>query len=51
MNEIGISEDNRVLVKVYRELFRPLEANNFIADYSKALKLLDWEPKRIFKSL
>jgi GDPmannose 4,6-dehydratase len=51
LNEIGVSEQNRVLVKVKKEFFRPLEATNFIADYTKAKKILNWEPKTKFKEL
>ncbi|MGC8651480.1 MAG: GDP-mannose 4,6-dehydratase [Minisyncoccia bacterium] len=50
LNEIGIS-DGKVLVKINKEFFRPLEADNFIADYSKAKKKLGWEPKTSFREL
>ena len=50
-NEIGISDDNRTLVKVSREYFRPLESDNYRADYTKAKKRLGWAPKTMFKDL
>jgi GDPmannose 4,6-dehydratase len=51
LNEKGISDDGRILVKVNKEFFRPLDTNPFIADYSKAKKLLNWYPKTSFKNL
>ena len=36
LDEKGISDDGRILVKVNKEFFRPLDTNPFIADYSKA---------------
>jgi GDPmannose 4,6-dehydratase len=36
VNEVGLSEDGRTLVKVSREFFRPLESDNYRLDYSKA---------------
>jgi len=51
VNERGIDEDGSVVVTVDAELFRPLEADNFLADYSKAEKLLGWRPRTRFKEL
>jgi len=51
VNEVGLSEDGRTLVKVSREFFRPLESDNFRADYTKALKKLKWKPKTKFNDL
>ncbi|MEM3845751.1 MAG: GDP-mannose 4,6-dehydratase, partial [Candidatus Parvarchaeota archaeon] len=50
LNEVGVA-DNKILVKVNKEFFRPLEADNFIADYSKARTQLGWKPKTSFKEL
>ena len=47
----GISDDDRTLVKVSREYFRPLESDNYRADYSKAKKKLKWKPKTNFENL
>jgi len=41
VDERGIDDRGNVVVKVNPVLFRPLEADNFLADYSKAEKLLD----------
>jgi GDPmannose 4,6-dehydratase len=51
LDEVGLSEDGRVLVRVSKEFFRPLEADNFLADYSKAKEKLGWRPKTSFKEL
>ena len=36
VNEVGLSTDGSTLVKVSREFFRPLESDNYRADYSRA---------------
>jgi GDPmannose 4,6-dehydratase len=51
VNEVGLSEHGSTLVKVSREFFRPLESDNYKADYSKAKKKLRWEPETKFKDL
>ena len=38
-------------MKVSREFFRPLESDNYRADYSKARKKLGWAPKTGFRDL
>ncbi len=52
VNEIGKEKDNnKILVKVSKEFFRPIEAENFLGDYSKAKRVLGWKPKTKFKDL
>ncbi len=51
VNEVGLSADGSTVVKVSREFFRPLESDNYRADYSKARKKLGWEPKTGFRDL
>ncbi len=51
INEVGLSQDDEVLVKVNKKFFRPLESDNYLADYSKAKHELNWEPKTRFKEL
>ena len=51
VNEVGLSQDGSTLVKVSREFFRPLESDNYRADYSKARNELKWEPKTRFRDL
>ena len=45
VNEVGLSDEGKVLVKVSRDLYRPLESDNYRADYTKAHENLGWEPK------
>jgi len=51
LDEVGVSEEGRVLVRVSKEFFRPLEADNYLADYSKASRVLGWRPKTSFREL
>ena len=51
VDEVGLSDDGKVLVKVNRNFFRPLESDNYVADYSKAKRMVGWEPKLKFKEL
>ncbi len=50
-NEIALSNNDEVLVKVNKSYFRPLESDNYLADYSKAREKLGWKPKVTFKEL
>lgn len=50
MNEVGLSGES-TRVKVSREFYRPLESDNYRADFSKAKKVLGWEPKTSFSEL
>jgi GDPmannose 4,6-dehydratase len=50
INEVGIFNDE-TMVKVSREFYRPLESDNYKADYSKAKRKLKWEPNTKFKDL
>ncbi len=51
VNEVGLSDGDEVLVKVNKKFFRPLESDNYLADYSKAKEKLGWKPKVGFKDL
>lgn len=51
INEVGLSESDDVLVKVNKEFFRPLESDNYVADYLKAKRELKWEPIIKFNDL
>ncbi len=52
INEKGINKLNgKTLVEVHKDYFRPSEVNYLKGDYSKAKKILDWEPEISFKDL
>lgn len=51
VNEIGMSEDVKTLMKVSREIFRPLESDNYGGDCWKARKKIGWEPRTKFGDL
>ena len=51
VNEVGLSNNGSTLVKVSRVFFRPLESDNYKADYSKAMNELKWKPKTRFRDL
>ena len=51
VNEVGISDEGGTLVKVNREVFRPLESDNHRADHTKAKEKLGWKPTAMFKDL
>ena len=42
--QVGISS-GRTYVKVGKEFYRPLESDNYMADFSKARDRLGWYPK------
>ena len=50
INDVGLSE-GMTRVKVSREFYRPLESDNYRADYSKAKQTLGWKPKTGFRDL
>lgn len=46
IDEVGINAKNgKIIVRVDKRYFRPAEVDLLIGDYSKAKKLLNWEPK------
>ena len=51
VNEIGIDQNGRTVVKVGKTFFRPLESDNYVADYTKSKEKLGWGPKTKFKEL
>jgi GDPmannose 4,6-dehydratase len=45
------AKTGKVLVEVSPEFYRPAEVDVLLGDYSKAKKILGWEPKTTFKEL
>ncbi len=51
LNQVGLSDEDEVLVKVNKRFFRPLESDNYQANFTKAKEKLGWTPKTKFKDL
>ena len=51
VNEVGTNESGKVVVKVNKKFFRPLESDNYLADPAKAKRVLKWNPSVSFKEL
>jgi GDP-D-mannose dehydratase len=45
------SDESKILIKIDPAYFRPTEVDLLVGDYSKAKRLLGWEPKITFKAL
>jgi len=50
-NEVYLSSDNVVLVRVNEQFFRPAEVDLLMGDNSAAIRELSWEPKISFRDL
>ena len=46
LNEIGVDKKNKIIIRVSKNYFRPLDVTNLLGDYSKAKRLLNWKPKK-----
>jgi len=52
IEEVGIdSKTGKVIIKIDPRYFRPAEVDLLVGDYSKAKKLLGWEPKHTVEEL
>ena len=51
MNEIGLSDDRKTMIKVSKALYIPFESYNYKADYTKAKEKLGWNPEIKFREL
>ena len=51
-SEIGMdAETGKTIIEVNKKYYRPIDIEALIGDYSKAKKILGWEPKTSFKDL
>ena len=48
---IVLDENNKVIIEVRKEYFRPNEVDQLLGDSTKAKKILKWKPSYDFKSL
>ena len=46
LNEVGVDENKKVIIRVSKNYFRPLDVTNLLGNYSKAKRLLNWKPKK-----
>ena len=51
LDEVGVTADGRVVVKVDPEFFRPAEVDYLLGDASKARRELGWAPRVSFEDL
>ena len=52
LDEKGVDRaSNKVIVRIKKDLFRPIEINSTFGNSTKAKKLLKWTPKTKFKKL
>ena len=52
INEVGINRNNqKVVIKIDKNYYRPTEINILKGDFSKAKKELEWEPKTTLNNL
>ncbi len=52
LKEIGYNKKTKkILIKIDKRYFRPLEVDHLRGEYTKAKKLLKWEPKIKFKAM
>jgi GDPmannose 4,6-dehydratase len=45
LDEVGVNQDGKVLVKINSEFYRPAEVDLLIGDYTKAQTMLGWKPE------
>ena len=45
--EVGLNDEGKTVVRVSKEFFRPLESDNYWADYTKSKTRLKWKPKKL----
>jgi len=51
VDEVGIDQDGRTIVRVDPRYFRPAEVETLLGDPTKSKKQLNWQPKTSFKDL
>jgi len=51
LDEVGLDEKGNIIIAIDKRYFRPSEVETLLGDYSKAKKLLGWNPKISFEEL
>jgi len=51
LDEVGKDQNNKVIIKINKNFYRPCEVDYLLGDSSRAKTRLDWEPKTSFNEL
>jgi len=51
LKEKAVNENGKIIIKISKNFFRPLDINNLVGDTYKARKKLKWKPKNDLKEL
>jgi len=51
LNEVGVDQNNKVIVRIDPRYFRPTEVESLLGDATKAREKLGWKPKIDFIDL
>jgi GDPmannose 4,6-dehydratase len=51
LKEKAYNENGKVIIAIDKKYFRPSEVNSLLGDYSKAKKILNWNPETSIKEL
>ena len=51
LDEVGLDEKGNIIIAIDKRYFRPSEVETLLGDYSKAKKLLGWNPRISLKEL
>jgi GDPmannose 4,6-dehydratase len=46
LKEVGYDENNKKIIAVNKDFFRPADVTNLVGDSKKAAKILKWKPKK-----
>jgi GDPmannose 4,6-dehydratase len=51
LDEVGVDQNGRTIIRVAKELYRPAEVHSLRGDYSKARQQFGWQPEVSFEQL
>ena len=51
LKEKALNANGKIIIKISKKFFRPLDINNLVGDTYKARKKLKWKPKNDLKEL
>ena len=47
----AVDKNGKILIKINKKFFRPMDINNLVGDTSKVRKKLNWKPKKKLNEL